>query len=86
MCVGTIATLIEIRDEEGVRVGRLDDGCVVALTFVPGARLGDPLLLHLGIPVEVLDPDAARDALCLRADAAAAARTQPSSTTVRSRS
>jgi hydrogenase maturation factor len=42
------------------------DGCVVTLSFVPDARPGDQLLLHLGIPVEVLDPDTAREALELR--------------------
>lgn len=71
MCVGSIALLVGISDDHGVRTGRLDDGCQVPLGFVPGARLGDRLLLHLGVPVEVLDPDQARDALCLRAQAAA---------------
>jgi hydrogenase maturation factor len=75
MCVGTIATLVEVIDQEGVRSGRLADGCIVPLTFVPEALSGSQLLLHLGIPVEVLDPEAARDALCLRAEAAAAAET-----------
>jgi hydrogenase maturation factor len=42
---------------------------------VPDAGSGAQLLLHLGIPVEVLDPEAARDALCLRAQAAAAVQT-----------
>lgn len=73
MCVGTIVGLVEVTDEDGVRLGRLDDGCVVPLAFVPHATAGDQLLLHLGVPVEVLDPDAAREALCLRAEAAEAA-------------
>lgn len=75
MCVGTIATLVEVMEQDGVRTGRLADGCVVPLTFVPDAGSGSQLLLHLGIPVEVLDPEAAREALCLRAAAAAAAET-----------
>jgi hypothetical protein len=66
MCIGSIALLRETWDEDGVRVGRLDDGCVVTLSFVPEARDGMHLLLHLGIPVEVLDPAAAREALALR--------------------
>jgi hydrogenase maturation factor len=65
MCLGSIAVLVEAWDE-GTRVGRLDDGCVVPLTFVPDARPGSHLLIHLGIPVEVLEPDAAVDALALR--------------------
>ena len=42
--------------ERGDVLGRLDDGCVVPLAFVPDARPGAYLLVHLGIPVEVLDP------------------------------
>jgi hydrogenase maturation factor len=67
MCLGSIAVLVETWDEEGTRLGRLDDGCVVPLLFVPDAPQGAHLLVHLGIPVEVLEPDAARDALSLRA-------------------
>lgn len=66
MCLGSIAVLSETWDEEGTRIGRLADGCVVPLSFVPDAPEGAYLLLHLGIPVEVLDPEAARDALALR--------------------
>ena len=66
MCVGSIALLEERWDEAGAPVGRLADGCVVSLSFVPDAEPGAQLLLHLGIPVEVLAPEAARDALELR--------------------
>ena len=66
MCVGSIVVLAHAWDDAGARVGRLDDGCVVPLSFVPDARPGAYLLLHLGIPVEVLEPDRAREALALR--------------------
>lgn len=71
MCLGSIARLVAITDDRGVRVGRLDDGCEVPLSFVPDADVGAQLLLHLGVPVEVLDPETARDAVALRASAAA---------------
>ncbi len=67
MCLGSIALLVETWDEGGVRHGRLEDGCVVPLLFVPGAQPGRHLLVHLGLPVEVLTPEAALDALALRA-------------------
>jgi len=70
MCLGSIARLEESWAEDGVPLGRLDDGCVVLLSYVPAAMPGAYLLLHLGIPVEVLDPDAAHDALALRAESA----------------
>ena len=66
MCLGSIALLETSWDEGGVRLGRLDDGCVVPLAYVPDAGPGAYLLLHLGIPVEILSVDTAREALELR--------------------
>jgi hydrogenase maturation factor len=66
MCVGSIVRLEDRWESEGAPLGRLDDGCVVPLSFVPDARPRSYLLLHLGIPVEVLDPATAREALALR--------------------
>jgi hydrogenase maturation factor len=66
MCIGSIVRLVEIRDEAGVPVGRMEDGCLYPLAFVPDASVGAYLLLHLGIPVEVLNPEQAREALAMR--------------------
>lgn len=68
MCLGSIVRLTETWDEDGARVGRLDDGSVVSLGFLPDASAGAYVLVHVGIPVEVLDPETAREALALRAD------------------
>ncbi len=69
MCLGSVAVLAEAWNDAGVRLGRLEDGCVVPLSFVPAAEPGDHLLIHLGLPVEVLSPEAALDALSLRSAA-----------------
>jgi hydrogenase maturation factor len=66
MCLGGITTLVETWEQDGARLGRLADGAVVSLAFVPEARLDDHLLVHLGVPVEVLEPDTATQALALR--------------------
>jgi len=66
MCMGSHAALAEVWDEGPARAGRLEDGTVVTLAFVPDAQPGDQLLLHLGIPVEILDPATAREARALR--------------------
>jgi hydrogenase maturation factor len=66
MCLGSIVRLSEAWDEDGARVGRLDDGSVVSLAFLPDATPGAHVLVHVGIPVEVLDPETAREALALR--------------------
>ncbi|WP_041834963.1 HypC/HybG/HupF family hydrogenase formation chaperone [Acidothermus cellulolyticus] len=68
MCLGAIALLRAIEEQDGVRVGILDDGRAVGLSFVPNAQVGDHLLIHLGVPVEVLDAETARAALQLRAE------------------
>ena len=59
MCLGSIDVLAEAWEDDGTRVGRLGCGKVVPLAFVPEARDGDHVLVHLGVPVEVLDPEAA---------------------------
>ena len=70
MCLGAISLLVEAWEEEGgARLGRLDDATVVSLAFVPEAHAGAYLLLHLGIPVEVLDRADAVQALALRREA-----------------
>jgi hydrogenase maturation factor len=56
MCVGRSALLLEVWEDAGSRIGRLGDGHVVSLAFLPEAGAGDIVLLHLGIPVEVLVP------------------------------
>jgi hydrogenase maturation factor len=59
MCIGSSAVLVEVWEDAGSRVGRLGDGHVVSLAFLPEAEAGDVVLVHLGIPVEVLVPEPA---------------------------
>jgi hydrogenase maturation factor len=66
MCLGSIVRLVGAWEEHGTRIGRLDDGAVVTLAFVPEAAPGDDVLVHLGVPVEVLPPEDARAAIALR--------------------
>jgi hydrogenase maturation factor len=54
MCIGSSTLLVEVWEDAGSRVGRLGDGHVVSLAFLPEAEAGDVVLVHLGIPVEVL--------------------------------
>jgi hydrogenase maturation factor len=68
MCLGSIDVLEEAWEEGGARTGRLGCGKIVPLAFVPNVHEGDHVLVHLGVPVEVLDPAIAEEALALRAD------------------
>ena len=54
--------------DDGVRLGKLQDGSLVTLSFVPEATPGAYVLVHLGIPVEVLDTVTAEEALRLRGE------------------
>lgn len=67
MCLGSIARVVDVSEADGAREGRLEDGSLVPLSFVPDAAPGSYVLVHLGIPVEVLDEGAALEALTLRA-------------------
>jgi hydrogenase expression/formation protein HypC len=66
MCLGTIRRLEHVDGEDGARVGRLEGGSVVSLGFVPDARPGVYVIVHMGVPVEVLRDEDARTALALR--------------------
>lgn len=67
MCLGSIHVLEEVWEDAGARVGRLEDGRVVTLGYLPEAQPPTYVLVHLGIPVEVLRADDAELALGLRA-------------------
>jgi hydrogenase expression/formation protein HypC len=71
MCLGTIQRLEHVSEEGSARVGRLDDGTVVSLGFVPDAQAGVYVIVHMGVPVEVLCEEDARAALALRPETAA---------------
>jgi hydrogenase maturation factor len=66
MCLGTIQVLEDVWDDGGAGVGRLADGSVVSLGFVPDAQPGVHVIVHMGIPVEVLRAEDAEIALSLR--------------------
>lgn len=67
MCLGSIQVLEDVWEDGGSRVGRLEDGTVVSLGFVPEAQPGVYVIVHLGVPVEVLRVEDAVTALGLRA-------------------
>jgi hydrogenase maturation factor len=69
MCLGTIQMLEAVWEDSGTRVGRLEDGSVVSLGFVPEAGAGVYVIVHMGVPVEVLRVEDAQAALGLRAGA-----------------
>jgi hydrogenase expression/formation protein HypC len=71
MCLGALATVLRVWDDEGVPMAEVErDGRTetVTLIYVPEARPGDSVLIHIGFPVQVLDPVEAAEARALRAE------------------
>lgn len=62
MCLAMPGKLVEIFDEGGLKMGRLDyDGAVnkVCLEYVPEIALGQYALVHAGFAISILDEEEA---------------------------
>ena len=60
MCLAVPGKILEIEGEDSLlRTGRVSFGGVVRpvqLTYVPEARVGDYIIVHVGFAISVLDP------------------------------
>lgn len=66
MCLAVPGRVEAIRDEAGVRMGRLNFGGVlkdVCLAYVPGITVGDYAIVHVGFAIGRLDEAAAQATL-----------------------
>ena len=64
MCLGIPGKVIEIRDEGGLTMGRVDFGGVrkdACLAYVPEVTIGDYVIVHAGFALSVIDPIRARE-------------------------
>lgn len=70
MCLGIPGELVEVREDDGVRVGRVRFGGIardVCLACLPEAAVGDYVLVHVGFAIARLDAEeAARTYAILR--------------------
>ena len=70
MCLGSIGSVTALWEANGLTVGRvrLDGGSEVeaCLALTPEAVVGSTVLIQMGFSVELLDDEAAADALRLR--------------------
>lgn len=68
MCLGIPGEVLDVRDADGFRVGRVRFGGVtreVCLETVPEALPGDFVVVHVGMAIARLDREAAERALRL---------------------
>ena len=62
MCLGIPGKVIEVRDEGGLRMGRVDFGGVrkeACLAYEPDVQVGDYVIVHVGFAISKVDEDEA---------------------------
>jgi len=62
MCLGIPGQVVEIRSDDGLRVGRVRFAGIsrdVCLDYVPHAVAGDYVLVHVGFAISTIHPDEA---------------------------
>ncbi|MGD2027932.1 MAG: HypC/HybG/HupF family hydrogenase formation chaperone [Anaerolineales bacterium] len=68
MCLGVPGKIIEIYDQDNMRMCKIDFGGTTreaCLDFVPEAKLGDYTIIHVGFAISLLSEDEAMETLCL---------------------
>jgi hydrogenase expression/formation protein HypC len=62
MCLGIPGRITEVRDENGLAMGRVDFGGVrkeACLAYVPDAGVGDYVIVHVGFAISKVDEEEA---------------------------
>jgi hydrogenase expression/formation protein HypC len=68
MCLAVPGKIIEIYDQGGLLMGKIDFGGVVrevCLTYVPEAKIGDYTIIHVGFALNLIDEKEALETLAL---------------------
>ena len=68
MCLGVPGKIIEIYEQHGIRMGKVDfDGIVkeACLAYVPEIEVGDYTIIHVGFAISKLDEKSAQESLAL---------------------
>jgi hydrogenase expression/formation protein HypC len=65
MCLGIPGKIVDIwGEDELLRAGKVDFGGIVrqvSLAYVPEARIGDYVIVHVGFALNILDEDEAQE-------------------------
>ena len=68
MCLGVPGKVLELTDDRGTPMALVDFGGVtreICLAYVPEAQLGQYVIVHAGMAIQVLDEQAAAETLRL---------------------
>ena len=63
MCLGVPGKIVEIYEQEGLKMGKIDFGGVVreaCLAYVPEAEVGNYTIIHVGFAINLVDEEEAR--------------------------
>jgi hydrogenase expression/formation protein HypC len=66
MCLGIPGRVVEIRDDAGLPMGKVDFGGVrkeACLAYIPEVQLGDYVIVHVGFAISRVDEDEAMKTL-----------------------
>ena len=62
MCLGIPGEIIDVRDDTGLRIGKVRFAGItrdVCLDYVPDAAVGEYVLVHVGFAISKIDPEEA---------------------------
>ncbi|MEZ4731062.1 MAG: HypC/HybG/HupF family hydrogenase formation chaperone [Caldilineaceae bacterium] len=68
MCLGVPGKIIEIYEQDGVRMGKADFGGVtkeICLAYLPEIAVGDYTIVHVGFAITQVDEQSAQESLAL---------------------
>jgi hydrogenase expression/formation protein HypC len=68
MCLGIPGRIIEIYEQQGLTMGKVDFGGVIreaCLAYVPDAQVGDYTIVHVGFALNLIDEEEAQKTLDL---------------------
>jgi hydrogenase expression/formation protein HypC len=68
MCLGVPGKIIELYELKGMLMGKIDFGGVsreACLAYVPEAKIGDYVLIHVGFALNIMSEEEAMETLTL---------------------
>ncbi len=68
MCLGVPGRVIEVFEQDGVRMGKVDFGGIIkeaCLAYVPEAVVNDYVIIHAGFAISRLNEEEAQETLAI---------------------
>jgi hydrogenase expression/formation protein HypC len=82
MCLGVPGQIVEVREVDGLRMATVDFGGTrreVCLAYIPEAKIGDFVVVHVGFAISLVSEAEARETQDLLEEIAPRSSPEPSS-------